>query len=40
LKPKPDLELPITREVHAILFEGKNVMFALADLMTRDPKPE
>ena len=35
-----NVEMPITREVHAILFEGKNVMFALADLMTRDPKPE
>jgi glycerol-3-phosphate dehydrogenase (NAD(P)+) len=40
LAQKHNVEMPITREVHAILFEGKNVMFALADLMTRDPKPE
>jgi glycerol-3-phosphate dehydrogenase (NAD(P)+) len=35
-----NVQMPITQEVHAILFEGKDVMFALSDLMTRDPKPE
>jgi glycerol-3-phosphate dehydrogenase (NAD(P)+) len=40
LARKFNVEMPITQEVHAILFEGKNVMFALSDLMTRDPKPE
>jgi glycerol-3-phosphate dehydrogenase (NAD(P)+) len=40
LAKKHNVLMPITQEVHAILFEGKDVMFALADLMTRDPKPE
>ncbi len=31
------LELPITREVHAILFEGKEPRQAVADLMARPP---
>jgi glycerol-3-phosphate dehydrogenase (NAD(P)+) len=35
-----EVEMPITRGVHAVLFEGKDVRFALTDLMTRDPKPE
>jgi glycerol-3-phosphate dehydrogenase (NAD(P)+) len=35
-----NVEMPITRGVHAVLFEGKDVRFALTDLMTRDPKPE
>jgi glycerol-3-phosphate dehydrogenase (NAD(P)+) len=35
-----NVEMPITRAVHAVLFEGKDVLFALTDLMTRDPKPE
>ncbi len=34
------VEMPITEAVHAVLFEGKDVIFALTDLMTRDPKPE
>jgi glycerol-3-phosphate dehydrogenase (NAD(P)+) len=34
------VEMPITEAVHAVLFEGKDVLFALTDLMTRDPKPE
>jgi glycerol-3-phosphate dehydrogenase (NAD(P)+) len=34
------VEMPITRGVHAVLFEGKEARFALTDLMTRDPKPE
>jgi glycerol-3-phosphate dehydrogenase len=32
--------MPITEAVHAVLFEGKDVLQALSDLMTRDPKPE
>jgi glycerol-3-phosphate dehydrogenase (NAD(P)+) len=40
LADKFNVEMPITRAVHAILFEGMDVMFALTDLMTRDPKPE
>jgi len=31
---------PIIDEVHAMLYEGKNVKEAVRDLMTRDPKPE
>ena len=34
------VEMPITEAVHAVLFEGKDVLSALSDLMTRDPKPE
>ncbi|HMO51387.1 MAG TPA: NAD(P)H-dependent glycerol-3-phosphate dehydrogenase [Kiritimatiellia bacterium] len=34
------LELPITREVHAILYEGKNPREAVQSLMSRPPKPE
>jgi len=40
LAQRHNVQMPITQEVHSILFEGKDVMFALADLMTRDPKPE
>jgi glycerol-3-phosphate dehydrogenase (NAD(P)+) len=40
LADKYNVEMPITRAVHAILFEGMDVMSALTDLMTRDPKPE
>lgn len=32
--------MPITREVHAVLFQGKSVSDALADLMARDPVVE
>jgi glycerol-3-phosphate dehydrogenase (NAD(P)+) len=35
-----DVDMPITDAVHAVLFEGKDVLLALADLMTREPKPE
>ncbi len=35
-----DVEMPITEAVHAVLFEGKDAIHALTDLMTRDPKPE
>jgi glycerol-3-phosphate dehydrogenase (NAD(P)+) len=40
LARKLDVEMPITSAVHAVLFEGKDVIHALTDLMTRDPKPE
>jgi len=35
-----DVDMPITDAVHAVLFEGKDVLHALTDLMTREPKPE
>jgi glycerol-3-phosphate dehydrogenase (NAD(P)+) len=31
---------PVINEVYAMLYEGKNVLEAVRDLMTRDPKPE
>lgn len=34
------VEMPITEEVHAILFEGKPPRAAVTDLMIRDPKVE
>jgi glycerol-3-phosphate dehydrogenase (NAD(P)+) len=34
------VEMPITESVHAVLFEGRDVIQALSDLMSRDPKPE
>ena len=40
LAKKFNVSMPITQEVHSILFQGKDVMFALSDLMTRDPKAE
>jgi glycerol-3-phosphate dehydrogenase (NAD(P)+) len=40
LAKRYNVEMPITQAVHAVLFEGKDVIFALTDLMTRDPKPE
>lgn len=35
-----DVEMPITQAVHAVLFEGKDAIEALTELMTRDPKSE
>jgi glycerol-3-phosphate dehydrogenase (NAD(P)+) len=35
-----NVEMPITESVHQILFEGKDAIDALTDLMSRDPKPE
>src|SRR5439155_16284636 len=35
-----DVDMPITEAVHAVRFEAKDVLHALADLMTREPKPE
>jgi glycerol-3-phosphate dehydrogenase (NAD(P)+) len=40
LARKFGVEMPITEAVHAVLFEGKDVINALTELMTRDPKPE
>jgi glycerol-3-phosphate dehydrogenase (NAD(P)+) len=34
------VEMPITESVHAVLFEGRDVIRALSDLMSRDPKAE
>ena len=34
------VEMPITEAVHAVLFENKDVLHALSELMSRDPKPE
>jgi len=34
------VEMPITKAVYQVLFESKDVLHALTDLMTRDPKPE
>lgn len=34
------VEMPITEAVHAVLFESKDVLAALSDLMSRDPKAE
>ena len=40
LAAEHDVETPITREVCAVLFEGKSAQDALADLLSRDPKRE
>jgi glycerol-3-phosphate dehydrogenase (NAD(P)+) len=34
------VEMPITQSVHAVLFENKDVIGALTDLMSREAKPE
>jgi glycerol-3-phosphate dehydrogenase (NAD(P)+) len=34
------VDMPITREVHAVLFEGKPISEAMTDLMSRDPAEE
>ena len=34
------VEMPITEAVHSVLFDGKDVIHALTELMTRDLKPE
>jgi glycerol-3-phosphate dehydrogenase (NAD(P)+) len=34
------VEMPITDAVHAVLFEDKDVLHALSDLMSRERKPE
>src|SRR3954471_12709239 len=40
LAKRYNVEMPITDAVHAVLFEGRDVIRALSDLMSRDPKPE
>jgi len=34
------VEMPITEAVYAVLFENKDVLRALSDLMSREPKKE
>jgi glycerol-3-phosphate dehydrogenase (NAD(P)+) len=34
------VEMPITEAVHSVLFEEKDVLNAISELMTREPKPE
>jgi glycerol-3-phosphate dehydrogenase (NAD(P)+) len=34
------VEMPITEQMHAILYEGRRADDALRALMSRDPKPE
>jgi glycerol-3-phosphate dehydrogenase (NAD(P)+) len=34
------VEMPITEAVHSVLFEGKDAINALTELMGREPKPE
>ncbi|MCX6898428.1 MAG: NAD(P)-dependent glycerol-3-phosphate dehydrogenase [Verrucomicrobia bacterium] len=40
LSEQASIEMPITLEVFAVLYEGKNVRQAMRDLMTREAKPE
>jgi glycerol-3-phosphate dehydrogenase (NAD(P)+) len=40
LAAQHDVDTPITREVCALLFEGKSAQEAIADLLSRDPKRE
>jgi glycerol-3-phosphate dehydrogenase (NAD(P)+) len=40
LARRMNVEMPITEQVHQVLFEGKNPRAALRDLMLRDPKAE
>ncbi len=40
LSKKYSVEMPIAKEVHAVLFEGKDPYSAIADLMKREPKEE
>lgn len=40
LARRHQVEMPITEAVHAVLFEGRDAIYALTDLMTRDLKPE
>jgi len=40
LGDRHQVDLPIARQVAAILFEGKTARQAMADLMEREPKPE
>jgi glycerol-3-phosphate dehydrogenase (NAD(P)+) len=40
LARRHNVDMPITDAVHSVLFEDKDVLHALTELMTRDPKPE
>jgi glycerol-3-phosphate dehydrogenase (NAD(P)+) len=40
LAKRYQVEMPITEAVYSVLFENKDVLHAISDLMTRDPKPE
>jgi glycerol-3-phosphate dehydrogenase (NAD(P)+) len=40
LAQRHDIDMPITEAVYSVLFEDKDVLHALTELMTRDPKPE
>jgi glycerol-3-phosphate dehydrogenase (NAD(P)+) len=40
LSRRLNVEMPITEAVYSVLFEDKDVLHALSDLMSRDPKPE
>jgi len=40
LSEKFDVEMPITRAIHAVLFENKSVQVAIEDLMTRQLRAE
>ena len=40
LARRHDVDMPITDAVYSVLFEDKDVLHALTDLMTREPKPE
>jgi glycerol-3-phosphate dehydrogenase (NAD(P)+) len=40
LAQKYGVEMPITESVHSVLFEGKDAITALTELMTREQKPE
>jgi glycerol-3-phosphate dehydrogenase (NAD(P)+) len=40
LARKLGIETPIIDEVHAMLYEGKDIRRAVQDLMSREPKPE
>jgi glycerol-3-phosphate dehydrogenase (NAD(P)+) len=40
LSEKHNIPMPITLEVYNVLFDGKNPLNAVSDLMSRDPVPE
>lgn len=40
LARRHNVEMPIAQAVYEILFENKDVLLAIGELMTRDPKPE
>ena len=40
LAAQHEVDMPITRAIHAVLFDGLPVAEAIASLMGRDPKPE